>query len=381
LWERGVTEDEIKRELAKAETEDSRFISGKILGSMCTEPLDIAKDAHYQFLEANLGNAGLYPGTKRLEEEVVQAMADMLQCRKATGSIVSGGTEANITSLWIARNKTGRKKVIFPKSAHFSFHKACDILALEPVVVPLTEKFTIDVDEVARVVDDDVCAIVGIAGTTELGTVDDIVGLAELLPDGAFLHVDAAFGGFVLPFLKKMGMAVPDFDFTIPEVTTLTVDPHKMGMATIPAGALLIRDEKWIDNIHKEAPYLSSVGQTAALSGTRCSAAVAATYAAMRFLGEEGYVELVGNCMETTQYALKRAEELGIEPVVNPLMNIVCFYVPDPKRVQHDLDELGWKVSVANSPECLRLVIMPHVTRDSISGLFSDLEGVLGGIS
>ncbi len=381
MWERGVAEDEIKHELAKAEAEDSRFIGGKILGSMCTEPLDIAKNAHYQFLEANLGNAGLYPGTQRLEEAVVQAMADMLHCQSATGSIVSGGTEANITSLWIARNKTGRKKVIFPKSAHFSFHKACDILALEPVVIPLTEDFTIDVDEVADVIDDDVCAIVGIAGTTELGVVDDIAGLAELLPDEAFLHVDAAFGGFVLPFLKKMGRAVPDFDFTIPEVTTMTVDPHKMGMSTIPAGALLIRDEKWIDNIHKEAPYLSSVGQTAALSGTRCSAAVAATYAAMRFLGEEGYVDLVKGCMETTHYTLKRAGELGIEPVVKPLMNIVCFYVPDPKRVQRELDELGWKVSVANNPECLRLVIMPHVTKNCIDELFSDLEGVLGGIS
>ncbi len=359
MWKTGLSNEDVARSLDQASAEDSSFADGRVLASMCTEPLDIAKRAHLQF---------------------IGAMADLFRGRDLAGSIVSGGTEANITALWVARNITGKKKVIFPRSAHFSFLKACDLLALEPVVISLTDDFTMDLDEAARAVDDDVCAIIGIAGTTELGMVDDIPGLAELCPDGTFLHVDAAFGGFVLPFLEPLGVKVPAFDFSIPEVSTLTVDPHKMGMSTVPSGALLLRNRDWMAGIDKEAPYLSTVGQTAALSGTRCSAAVAATYAAMRTLGRDGYVKLVEGCMDVTRHALEKARKLGLEPVVEPLINILCLYVPDVRTIRKALDGRGWKVSVSKNPEGLRLVIMPHVSGDNIDAFFADLEDILGGI-
>jgi len=373
LWEKGVANSIIMKELEEASSQDHHFCGGKVISSMCTEPLDIAKAAHSKFIEANLGNAGLYPGTLDLERQVIGGIGQLLGNQNAAGGILSGGTEANITALWIARNITGKKKVIFPRSAHFSFHKACDILAMEPVMVDLNDEFTIDIDRVAANIDDELCAIVGIAGTTELGAVDDIPALADLLPDRVFLHVDAAFGGFVLPFLEHP----PKFDFTISQVASMTSDPHKMGMSTIPSGALLVRDRDWIRKIHKEAPYLDMIGQLSALSGTRSSAAVAATYAAMRSLGKEGYADLVKQCMEVTGYALKKAKTLGLEPVMEPLMNILCLYVPEPRRIQKELDKKGWKVSVAQNPESLRLVLMPHVTIESIDGMFADLEGLL----
>jgi tyrosine decarboxylase/aspartate 1-decarboxylase len=379
LWTKGIGDGDIEEILKEAKERDSSFSDGKVMGSMCTAPLDIAKQAHMEFIEANLGNAGLYPGTRDLEKEIIDAMSSMLQGRNLSGSIVSGGTEANITALWVARNITGKRKVLFPRSAHFSFQKACDLLALEGVVVGLTDDFTIDLDEVTRLVDDDVCAIVGIAGSTELGQVDDIAGLATRLPDGCFLHVDAAFGGFVLPFLRHSEVEVPVFDFSIPEVSTMTVDPHKMGMSTIPSGALLLREKEWMSAIDKDAPYLSTVGQTAALSGTRCSAAVAATYAAMRSLGEEGYIELVKGCVEVTGHALSRARALGLKPVVEPLMNILCLYVPEVNTVKDRLMKRGWQVSVSKNPESLRLVIMPHVAKEDVDNMFIDLEEILEG--
>ena len=373
MWEKGIANSIIMKELEDASSNDFHFCDGKVISSMCTEPLDIAKVAHSKFIEANLGNAGLYPGTLDLEKQVIRGMGQLLGNEHTAGGILSGGTEANITALWLARNITGKKKVIFPKSAHFSFHKACDILAMEPVMVDLNDEFTIDLDQVAAKIDDDLCVIVGIAGTTELGAVDDIPALAELLPEKAFLHVDAAFGGFVLPFLDNS----PKFDFSISRVASITSDPHKMGMATIPSGALLVREREWIRKIHKDAPYLDMIGQLSALSGTRSSAAVAATYAAMRSLGKEGYVKLVEQCMEVTDYALQKARKLGLKPVMEPLMNILCLYVPRPREIQKKLAEKGWKVSVAQNPESLRLVIMPHVTRESIDGMFADLEVLL----
>ncbi|MDD4307766.1 MAG: tyrosine decarboxylase MfnA [Thermoplasmata archaeon] len=379
MWVKPTARKTVMYELEAALAEDHHFSGGHVISSMCTDPLDIAKEAHAMFIESNLGNAGLYPGTLRLEKMAIDAMGRLLGAKDGNiaGGIVSGGTEANITALWIARNITGKKKVIFPKSAHFSFHKACDILAMEPVMVPLNENFTIDLDEVTRRVDSDTAAVVGIAGTTELGAVDDIHGLADIIPEGVFLHVDAAFGGFVLPFLRDLGHRVPDFDFSVEKVSSIAADPHKMGMATVPSGALLVRDRKWFRTIHKDAPYLDTVGQLSALSGTRCSAAAAASYAAMRSLGREGYIKIVEGCMDVTHHALGKARKMGLEPVMEPVMNILCLRVPDPKAVQKSLDVKGWKVSVAQNPPSLRLVIMPHVTKDGIDGLFSDLGDVL----
>jgi len=379
MWQKGQPREEVMAELSSALGRDHHFSGGRVISSMCTQPLDIAKDAHAMFIESNLGNAGLYPGTLSLEKQVIENTAQLLGGGKGiAGGVVSGGTEANITALWIARNITGKRKVIFPRSAHFSFHKACDILAMEPVMVELTEEYTIDTDEVSRKMGDDVAAVVGIAGTTELGAVDDIPALAGIIPDGVFLHVDAAFGGFVLPFLKEMGHAVPDFDFSIPAVSTMATDPHKMGMATVPSGILLVREREWIRTIHKDAPYLDTVGQLSALSGTRCSAAAAASYAAMRSLGREGYARIVGGCMEVTRHALAKARKMGVEPVMEPVMNILCLKVHEPKAVQKLLDQRGWKVSVAQNPPSLRLVIMPHVSTHSIDSLFAELGEILG---
>ncbi len=377
MWEKGAANSIVMKELEEASARDHHFCDGRVISSMCTDPLDIAKEAHGMFIEANLGNAGLYPGTLELEKQVIAGIGHLLNGRNIAGGIVSGGTEANITALWLARNITGKRKVIFPKSAHFSFHKACDILAMEPVMIDLDESFTIDIDLVEKAVDDDTAAIVGIAGTTELGAVDDIQGLAELLPNNAFLHVDAAFGGFVLPFLRDLGRDVTAYDFSIPGVSTMTSDPHKMGMSTIPSGALLVRDREWIRKIHKDAPYLDMIGQLSALSGTRSSAAVAATYAAMRSLGREGYIKIVRECMSITDNALARVRKMGLKPVMEPIMNILCFRVPEPRDIQAKLAEKGWKVSVAQNPQSLRLVVMPHVTKDSIDGLFDELEELL----
>ncbi len=376
MWEEGLGEEDVLKELHAASRKDMKFKDGNILGSMCTEPLAIAKMAHFDFIETNLGNAGLYPGTKLLEDIIIGQLATLLNGEGVSGHIVSGGTEANITALWIARNTTGKKEVIFPKSAHFSFFKACDILSMKPVSVPLTDDFVIDIDKARKKVNKKTAAIVGIAGTTELGMIDSIEELASITPDDAFLHVDAAFGGFVIPFLDDM----PKFDFKIPEVSTLTVDPHKMGMATIPSGALLVRNPENIKEIETLAPYLTLFRQTA-LSGTRGSAAVASTYAAMRALGRRGYSRIVQQCMVVTNYAADKAKSVGLEIVKKPVMNVLGIYMPTaPSKIQAGLDEKGWKVSVATNPECLRLVIMPHVTKQKIDELFADLQEVLAGV-
>ena len=372
--DKGREYEEIMAKLRAALERDHRFKDGRILGSMCTEPNKIAKEAHAMFVEANLGNPGLYPGTVALENELIRMTSSLLHGDGISGLTVSGGTEANITALWIAKKVSGGSRVVYPQSAHFSFQKALDILNLEGREIGLDDTFRVDVSDVEKNMTEKTAAVVGIAGTTEFGAMDPIDDLAKLCGD-TFLHIDAAYGGFVIPFLRELGYDVPSFDFEISGVDSISVDPHKMGMATIPSGVLLMKNEDYLEKITVDSPYLTSPRQ-ASLSGTRCSAGAVSAYAVMKYLGREGYRRIVADCMDATGYLVSRVKELGLEPIIEPIMPIVCIKLKSPEKVYNSLNEMGWLPSLTREPKCLRMVVMPHVTKKVIDEFVPDLENV-----
>ena len=372
---KGKLRSKVLAQLHEARDEDLHFRDARIFGSMCTDPLPIARRAHAMFLETNLGNPGLYKGTWRLEREILRMLESLLHGKNLGGFTVSGATEGNITALWMARNTTRRKTVIAAKTAHFSIRKAVDLLGMQLVEVAHDDEYRADVDAIKKAVTKRTAAVVAVAGTTELGQVDPINEIGALCQDRTFLHIDAAFGGFVLPFLEEMGTRVPAWDFRVAGVSSLVLDAHKMGMATIPASHLLVREAKHFTRIAVESPYLTSVYQTSLL-GTRNSAGVAAAYAAMRSLGREGYRRIVARCMRNTRAILKRAREAGIEPVIEPVMNVVAFPVRDVEGVQSALDARGWKVSASRNPPALRIVVMPHITAKAAVAFADDLAAV-----
>jgi len=256
---RGVPEARVRRELRAAADDDLRFRDGRILGSMCTSPLPIARRAHATFLEANLGNPGYYKGTWRLEREILRMLERFLHGENLGGFTVSGATEGNITALWMARNTTKRKEVIFADTAHFSVRKAVDLLGMRAVELGHDDSYRLDVGALRRKVGKNTAAVVAVAGTTELGQVDPIDEIGEVCDGRTFLHVDAAFGGFVLPFLGNAEAKVPPWDFRVAGVGSLVLDAHKMGMGTIPASHLLVREARHFEKIAVESPYLTSV--------------------------------------------------------------------------------------------------------------------------
>lgn len=375
LEEKGLSREKVIIELEKAYEKDFHFGGGRILNSMCTLPHELARFAHSMFIESNLGNPGLYPGTQELEGEVVKMLSRLLNGRDVSGHIVGGGTEANITALWIAKKVTERKVVLIPRSAHFSFVKACNLLCLDYKCIDLDENYALIPEEVEKYLSENTAAVIGVAGTTELGVIDPIEKLSEMCSEKTYLHVDAAFGGFVIPFMKDLGYDMPKFDFELDGVSSITIDSHKMGLSTIPSGTLLTRESKFFENISVDTPYLTCLRQTS-LASTRCSAAVASTYAVMKLLGREGYRKIVKECMDTTFYLKKRVEEIGLNLVIPPVINIVGIDVRDAKKTVELLDKKGWKVSRARNPPCLRIVVMPHVTKKVVDEFIPDLESV-----
>jgi len=367
--EEGKDPDELMEKISKAENRDMKFSSGRIFGSMCTEPLRISKEIYSRFIETNLGNPGLYRGTAELEKEVHDAVGSLIHADDAESLSLGGGTEGNIIALWRAREKTGKRKVILPESAHFSFEKACSLLDMKPEYIPLREDQTVDVDVLEKKIDEDTAAVVSIAGTTEHGAVDPIEKIAPLTDDVHF-HVDAAFGGFVIPFLRDRYAQLPDLDFQIEGVDSIILDPHKMGISPVPLGLFYSRED---EGLTIDSPYLTGDGQKS-LRGTRASASIPAFWTTLNHLGKEGYRDIVSRCMENTYYTVSKMKEIGFEPIVEPTLNIASFEHDEPLKIIGEMEERDWNISRTVKPTGLRFVIMPHVRRENIDRVVEELS-------
>ncbi|MEM4733244.1 MAG: tyrosine decarboxylase MfnA [Candidatus Bathyarchaeia archaeon] len=378
MRDKGLSRSAVLAELKRFRQQDLRYEDGRILCSMCTAPHGIARKAHSWFLSANLGDAGLFPGSAKLEKEVIRQLAALLNGENSVGFVVSGGTEANLMALWAVRNMAdaGNPEVILPESAHFSFKKICNLLGLKPVYAGLDGAYRVKPSDVERRLTRNTIAIVGTAGTTELGAVDPIEKLSAIaVARGVHLHVDAAFGGLIIPFLNDLGYEAEEFDFCLEGVKSITVDPHKMGMTPIPAGGILFRDSTFLDYIKTETPYLTEDWQYTFV-GTRSGASAAAAWAVFEYLGREGFRRIVGRCIRLTGFLSSRLEDLGFKLVAKPQLNIMAFRAAGSKGLCEELRRRGWFVSYVPRFDCVRIVVMPHLRRRHLEAFLEDLRQI-----
>jgi tyrosine decarboxylase / aspartate 1-decarboxylase len=337
---------------------------------MCTYPHPVAVRAHMENIHTNLGDPNLFPEIAALERRAVAILGGFLGDAGATGYISSGGTESNIQAVRASKILADVRdpNIVVPASAHQSFEKARDLTGVELRYARLDEHYVVDVNALDELVDENTVCVVGIAGSTSLGTIDPIPVLAQIARENnSFLHVDAAFGGFVIPFLDK----TYPFDFSVNGVRSIAVDPHKMGMSTIPSGGLLFNNSADFDALSTNTFY--SVERS--ITGTRSGAPVAATLAVLERLGFDGYQSLVRECMRLTTLCVEQAAEFGIYPVIPPVMNILAFKVPDVQRAVLRLTALGWRISVMGG--ALRIVIMPHINEKTIMEFTEDLKKIV----
>ncbi len=357
----------IIRKLQQLKEFDSTFLSGRILGSMCTQPHPIALEAYSQFLATNLGDPALFPGSKKIEKKYIDFIKELLHVPSAgSGVIVSGGTEGNITAMWLAKLLSGKSEIIVPEGVHFSFRKIASLMNMKLTTVPLTNKYIIDIQKLQKKIGKNTAAVLAIAGSTELGMIDPIDEISELCSnEDVFLHVDAAFGGFAIPFLNRLGFADDQFDFNLEGVSSVSVDAHKMGCSAIPLGTLLVRDNRWLDMISGEPDCTSSSFQVGLL-GTRSGGPVAAGYAISQYLGYDGYTDIMKQCMKTTAHTIGKISELGLSLVVQPKMNVIGVKLKDPEFVVRRLADQGWRVNKIERLSCIRIVLMPHISKKHI---------------
>lgn len=386
MLKEGLEKQEILKILNEKLKKDYSYQSGSILGSMCTEPFNLGVEIYMKYVSKNLGDPGLFLGTAELEQELVAEIAELLNGKNIIGTFTTGGSEANLIAMRLAkelRPDITNPEVVVPCSSHISFDKAANLLGIKLRKANLDDNFKLDLTHFESLINKNTCGVVGIAGTTSLGLIDPIEDIGKLVEDkNIFFHIDAAFGGFVLPFLRYLNYTIPVWDFSIKSVDSITADPHKMGLGIIPSGGFFIRDSSILQKFGFEIPYLAGGNfKHFHIVGTRPGGTVIAFWVILKALGINGFIEIVKKCMENTKYLAKRIDEIkGLKLATNPVINVVGITTESGDsicQIDEELRKKNWMVGKFEDFNLIRVVIMPHVQKSHLQNFTEDLEKIV----
>jgi glutamate/tyrosine decarboxylase-like PLP-dependent enzyme len=351
----------------------------------------VIKDAFTLFMSENALDPTAFPSTLRMENELVaMAAAHLRGDADVVGNFTSGGTESIMLAVKAARDwarahrpEIARPEIVLPETAHASFQKACHYLGLAPVVVPVDPKsFRADVETVRRAIGPSTVLLVGSAISYAHGVVDPIRELGELaLERGLLLHVDGCMGGFLLPYFRRLGQPVPDFELHVPGVTSISMDFHKYAFAAKGASVILYKSK----DLRKHQIYACSnwTGYTIinpTVQSTKSGGPLAAAWAALHFIGDDGYLEIARLARDATQRIIAGLREIPeLRLLGEPDMNLLAF-ASDDVSVFHVIDEMkerGWYVqpqlAYGSSPANVHLSINPASAR-WVDALLADLR-------
>ena len=374
----GLSKQDVFKRLESFKGKDLDWQSGRMFGYVFdpgAEVRDLAKEAYGLFLSENALDFTVFPSLRRLENELVAMGAYHLNGdENVVGNFTSGGTESIMLAVKTARDYFRMKKpdidvpeMILPTTAHAAFHKAAHYLDVKIVQVPVqADTFRADISEIENAISPRTILLVGSAPSYAHGVIDPIVEIGQLaLRHDLLFHVDACMGGFLLPYFRRLGEKVPDFDFSVPGVTSISMDLHKY--AYTPKGASLILYRKKDLRKHQIFACARWIGYSVvnnSIQSTKSGGPMAAAWAVLHFIGEQGYLEIAEKKLRATKLIAKGIEEMNdLRLMVKPDMCLVAF-TSDQINVFHIIDEMnsrGWYIQPAlsydNSKENIHLSI------------------------
>ncbi|MGE0601468.1 MAG: aspartate aminotransferase family protein [Dehalococcoidia bacterium] len=285
----------------------------------------VLREAFGMFLVENGLGMRAFPSIARMENEVLAMVRSLLHGDDETAGIfTSGGTESIFLAIhamreWAAHERPGivRPEIVAPHSAHPALNKAAHMLGLTVRRVPVAEDFRADPAALKAAINQNTIGMYASAPTYSLGLVDPIETLGPLAEEqGLWFHVDACVGGILGGFVRECGYDVPAFDFAVPGVTSISADMHKSGFAAKPASTVSFRSRAYREfSRYTFDDWPSGIYSSLTFTGTRPGGAIAASWAAINFLGQAGYRELAAASMrarEKTQAGLTAIEGIKI---------------------------------------------------------------------
>lgn len=330
----------------------------------------LIEQVYSRYLFHNALNPFKFKELAALEKEVVTITSDLVHLPDSGGgSMTSGGTESILMSMKVNRERARargveRPQILAPASAHPAYAKAAHYFDMEHVTFPLDADCRADVSAAADLIGPQTAVVIASAFSYPYGVMDPVADLAALAAEhGVGCHVDACIGGWVLPFLERLGHDVPPWDFRVPGVTEMSTDVHKYGYVPKGASVVLHRDEDWFGHqVFLFDRWPSGLYGSPGVAGARPAAPIAAAWAALHYLGADGYTEIMRGVMDTTarlRDAIESMPELAI--VGDPIGPVLSFTSDtiDIGAVGDVMDDRGWNLNRNTDPPGLHVMISP----------------------
>jgi glutamate/tyrosine decarboxylase-like PLP-dependent enzyme len=391
--EQGLTGHELTNMLSGHKAGDAQWNMGKTFGFVYHPGNQYAKLSEvyrsaFQY-ESTL-NPSAFPSLRKFEKEVIGMATELMHGdRHVAGSVTTGGTESIFLALKVARDlarESGKKEepfeVVLPETAHPAFLKACHYLSMKAVVVPVDGQMMADPGAMQEAINGNTILMACSAPCFPCGVVDPVRRMGEVaLKHHLLLHVDACMGGFMLPFMEESGYDVPEFDFRVPGVTSISLDAHKYGYAPKGVSIILYRNRELRRKqffIHTE--WSGGIFASTTFSGTRSGGPLAGCWAIMNNMGREGYRTLARQVMETTRIIREGIENMeGLHIVGDPAMSLLAFTSSHGNiyNIGDALASKGWYLDRLQFPEALHLTIT-QLNLGMAGEFLRDLHEIMG---
>lgn len=383
----GAPWPDLEQRLAEAKRDDIDWKAGRLALYNYYRDQDLLRvsaDAYRMYFAENAMGARIFPSLATMEREVVEmALSLFAACAGAGGTFTAGGTESIFLATCAARNAKpvpGRPNIVGCETLHPAFSKAAMYLGMEVIRTPMRHDFRADPAAIEAAITDNTVMIACSAPGFSHGVFDPIAEIGAIaLRHEIWCHVDACYGGFLAPFLSELGQTVPDFDFRVAGVTSLSADLHKYGFAARGASLLLLRDAA-LKRHHSFEFDWRSVGiyATDGFPGSRPGGSVAAAWAVINHLGRDGYTENARRIL-----AAKARLKAGIDAIaglstVDPSEFAILLYRSidpglDLNALAEVLSRKGWYCTRIVDPAAIHLSLNP-VHGESADAYLADLR-------
>lgn len=386
----GIKQEELLNLMEDAGKDDIKWRDGKVFSLVyhaSDKHFETLEKAYTMFMEKNALSPIAFPALRKFETEVVAMTIDLFNGdRKCCGSVSSGGTESLLLAVKTYREWAKDKfpnikepEMVAPSSAHPSFDKAAEYFNVKLVSVPVDEKtHRADVKAMEKALTDNTILLVGSACDYPRGVVDPITEIAALAKErGIGMHVDGCLGGYMLPFVRELGYEIPDFDFSVPGVTSMSADVHKYGYGAKGASTIMYKKENiWKYQFSVFTNWSGGIYISPTMRGTRPGGTLAAAWASLKSLGRDGYLEKAKVVMDTTKKMLNAIEEIPELYILGePDMSVFSF-TSDKIDVFHLADlmeEKSWHLDRLQFPAALHIMVNPHHAK-IVDNLLRDLR-------
>ena len=373
----GEHADTILAEIRKMKQQDIRWQEGKawsLVYSAGKEHDELLKAASNELYSDNYLNPMAFRSLHTMEQEVVHMTAEMLhgddQC---VGVMTSGGTESILLALFAYRQRAQKNhphillpEIVAPATIHPAFDKAALYFGIRIRKVAVDENMCAVAASMETHINKNTILLLASAPGYPHGAMDPVEEIAAVarkyrLP----LHVDACIGGFMLPWIEKLGYPVPKWDYRLKEVTSISADVHKFGFGAKGSSVITYRSMDYMRHqFTVTTDFPGGIYISPTLLGTRPGGPIAAAWAGMRHLGENGYMAMADNLMKGAQKLKHGLEQInGIKIIGKPIMNLMAFTTennkPDIYVIADQLEAKGWMADRQQFPECIHLTVLP----------------------